>query len=178
MECIKFVIISFILISNLFANENKDTSFNFQYAGEIGKYSFGIGKRWNSWLYQGVHYGVVPKEDSISKIETYAIKTNFAYFDYSYKEFFLDLYIAIIGYYVPGEKYDTKNLKGTPNGYYRQSTYRGILGLGFELTYDKEYVFYFESGVNDVWLTNKYNNNSIDLSDHISSALGFRFIFI
>ena len=173
MKLLKFSFIFFVISFSSFA---KDSSVNLQFAGEIGKYSIGVGHRWSSWFYQAFHYGVVPKSESITKIETYALKNNFSFYDYEYNNFFTDFYFGVTAYYVPGSKYETDDLDSTPNGYYRQSSYRIILALGFEVVYDSLYAFYFETGVNDVWLINYYNNDSIEIKDHVSLALGFRWL--
>ena len=148
-----------------------------QYAGDIGKYSAGVGRQLNKYYSFSLHYGVVPKTEIQSKIETYALKNNLHLYQIEYKRFLLDLYTGVTLYHAPGDKYKTQELSGIDNGYYRQSSIRGMLFLGNELSYRNKVSFYTESGINDIWIINSTNNDSIDYKDHVSLGMGFKYRF-
>jgi hypothetical protein len=170
-------IITFLFTGNTFAIElsNPVDRVIFQYAGDIGKYSAGLGNRVNDWYSLSLHYGVVPKTDIQDKIETWAFKNNLHVFDYEYKSFALDFYLGINIYHIPGRKYQTDDITGADNGYYRQSSTRAMVYIGNGIKYEKHMEFYWESGLNDIWIINSTNNDSIDPKDHISLAIGLNY---
>jgi hypothetical protein len=170
---------SYILLFslNVFALKVESNEMIFQYAGDIGKYSVGYGKQFNSVYGIRVHYGIVPANDIQDKIETYTIKNNFTVFDYDYKKMHYKLYSGLGFYHVPGDKYKTNELAGTPSDYYRQSSVRAMLYIGHEFIYNQKNSIYLESGVNDVWLINSSNNDSIDYEDHVVLGIGVTYHF-
>jgi hypothetical protein len=166
------------LISLLtYANTSSHDEIVFQYAGDIGKYSIGYGQQVNSRYSFRLHYGVVPANDIQDKIETYTIKNNLTVFDYSFKKSIYKLYTGLGLYHVPGNKYKTNELAGTPDEYYRQSSIRGILYIGHEFILHKKGSIYLESGLNDVWFINSSNNDSIDYKDHVVLGVGVTYHF-
>lgn len=148
-----------------------------QYAGEIGKYSIGYGKDFTDFYRLSFHYGYVPGNELQNKIETYTVKNNFRLFNYDYKKVMYSLYTGVALYHVPGDKYKTQEHSDTPDNYYRQSSIRGLLYLGHEFSYNVTNSIYLESGVNDVWIINSANNDSVDIEDHVSLGIGFNHRF-
>lgn len=150
----------------------------FQYAGEIGKYSFGVGKKINKYYSLSLHYGIVPATEIQNKIETYAFKNNLHLFQIEYKKLNYEFYTGINMFHVPGDKYKTQEISGgTPDNYYRQSSVRAMVYLGNEVSYGKNVSFYAESGIDDIWIISSTNNDSIDYKDHVSLGVGFNYKF-
>ncbi len=148
-----------------------------QYAGDIGKYSFGVGQQITSWYSLSLHYGQVEGNKFHNKIETYTLKNNFHLFKYNRSHYQYRLLTGLSLLHIPGRKYETDEVSGASSNYYRQSSYRAIVYLTHEFVYKNLYSMYFESGVNDIWLTNSYNNDSINIRDHVSLGIGFRYWF-
>ena len=146
-----------------------------QYAGEIGRYSAGFGHQFNNYYSISGHYGFVPSKEHQNKIETYTLKNNLHFWDYSIKGLDLDFYTGASLFHVPGNKYKTQSLAGTEDNYYRQSSIRSQVYVGNSLRYRNNMSFYWESGINDIWIINSANNDSIDPKNHISLALGFNY---
>lgn len=148
-----------------------------QHAGEIGKFSFGLGRRVSEYYSFSAHYGFVPKNKLQNKIETYTLKNNLHLFKYELRPLVLESYIGVGLFHVPGNKYKTHEFDGTDDNYYRQSSVRGLLYFGVELSYRNIGSFYFESGVNDIWIINSINNDTIDYKDHVSLGVGVNYHF-
>lgn len=173
----RLLIYSFIalLISNYtLAQEN---NFILQYAGDIGKYSAGIGKSLTKNYRISLHYGFVPPNQIQNKIETYTFKNSYSLFFYNYQKIDYILYTGVALYHVPGDKYKTQEISSIPDNYYRQSSIRAQLYIGHEFRLEETNSIYLESGVNDIWIINSINNDSIDLKDHVSLGLGYKYRF-
>lgn len=173
----RLLIYSFLalLLSNF--TYAQDNSFILQYAGDIGKYSAGIGKSLTKNYRVSFHYGIVPPSPVQNKIETYTFKNSYSLFSYEYQELKYEFYIGAALYHVPGDKYKTQEIGSIPNNYYRQSSVRAQLYVGHEFRLEKANSIYLESGVNDIWIINSINNDSIALKDHVSLGLGFNYRF-
>ena len=148
-----------------------------QYAGDIGKFSLGYGKDLTDYYRISFHYGYVPANELQNKIETYTIKNNFSLWSYDYQQYQYTFYTGAALFHVPGNKYKTHEYSSTPDNYYRQSSIRGLVYIGHEMAYNKTNSIYLESGINDVWLINAANNDSVDIQDHVSLALGYNYRF-
>lgn len=169
-----------VVSTSVFADKNKSYKGNeiaIQYAGDIGKYSIGYGKRFNDIYTLRLFYGIVPSNKLQNKIETYSIKNNFSIFYYDYKKLRYSLYLGLGLNHVPGDKYKTNELAETPDDYYRQSSLRGSLYIGHEIEYNKISSIYFESSINDVWIINSINNDTIDYKDHVTLGVGVTYKF-
>ncbi len=149
----------------------------FQYAGDIGKYSFGVGKKLLPYYSVSLHYGIVPANDIQNKIETYTIKNNFKIYSNEFKVMTYKLYSGLGLFHVPGDKYKTHEYAGIEDDYYRQSSIRGLVYIGHEFEVKKYGAMYLESGMNDIWIINSINNDSIDYKDHVSLGLGYKYRF-
>jgi hypothetical protein len=149
----------------------------FQYAGDIGKYSLGYGKQVNKIYSFSLHYGLAPANDIQNKIETYTFKNNLNLFSTQGKLFQYSLYTGLGLFHIPGNKYKTHEQDGVSDNYYRQSSIRGLAYIGHELQYGKKASIYLESGMNDIWIINSINNDSIDYRDHVSLGIGFKYKF-
>ena len=170
----KLLICLLLIVQVAFGNDKQIIT---QYAGDIGKYSIGFGQEFSSWYSYSFHYGIVPPNSFQNKIETFTLKNNFHIYEYDYSDFEYKLFMGLGIFHVPGRKYETNNISGPKSDYYRQSSYRAIAYLSHEIVYKQKYSMYLESGVNDIWLTNSYNNDSIKLEDHVSLGLGIRYWF-
>jgi hypothetical protein len=151
------------------------SSILFQFAGDIGKYSFGVEKEFNSTYSLSAFYGFVPANGIQDKIETYTIKNTFNLFHFSYKKINYTFYTGLGIFHVPGKKYQTNNIDDAPNDYYRQSSLRGLVYIGHDFEYSNKASMYLETGINDIWLINSSNNSSVDYKDHLSLGIGFRY---
>lgn len=167
------LIIGTLLFSQ--ASEARSSHLIFQYAGDIGKYSAGYGHRFNKYYTLSGHYGFVPSNKRQNKIETYTVKNTLDLYEIGYKNLSFRFYTGAALFHVPGNKYKTQSLSTTEANYYRQSSIRGQLYIGNNVSYGNQVSFYWESGINDIWIINSSNNDSIDPKNHISLALGFNY---
>lgn len=165
----KLAIFTFLYSSPLFAAF--EPLLSVQYAGEIGKYSAGITSRPFEFFMLGIHYGVVPKTETLKKIETWALKSYFPLVKLDVLEG-IEPYIGLVAYHVVGRKYETDNHPATPKGYYRQSSYRGLLNVGTLVKITERVKFYGEGGVNDIAIIDSYNNKNVSIYDEVSLAIG------
>jgi hypothetical protein len=149
----------------------------FQYAGDIGKYSLGAGKQVNEYYSLSLHYGFTPANGIQDKIETYTFKNNLHLYEYEYKNVEYSLYTGLSVYYFPSDKYKTNDISGPASDYYRQSQVRSQIYIGHQLTINRKHAIYIESGINDIWIINSYNNESVDYKDHIVMGLGYKYTF-
>lgn len=150
-----------------------------QFAGEIGLASVGAGVDISKTHTFDLFYGIVPHSIGGDFIETYSIKNehHYPYFDFS-KNLNFAPYFGLNIFHVIGLKYQTSRLNNYPRNYYRTSSIRLLPYLGVEYKYDmkKSENYYFEMGINDIWLINLYNNHEVlDYKDYISLALGYTY---
>ena len=145
-----------------------------QYAGDIGFLSIGIGKDVTSRYSFDFFYGYVPTEIGGSEIQTYTLKNNYSLIKNSIATYKYDIYSGLSLYHVIGLRYQTSRFANFPRNYYRLSSIRAQVYLGGNLEYNKRNSFYFEAGVNDIWLINYINNkDTLNLNDYIALALGW-----
>ena len=79
-----------------------------------------------------------------------------------------------------GLKYQTSRHESFPQEYYRMGSLRGLFywGMTLESLKNKYHMGYFEAGLNDIILTNYYNNpDVIDPLEYVSLALGYGYKF-
>lgn len=144
-----------------------------QFAGEIGLLSLGLGKDFTRYSLTGL-YGWVPPEYSEGPlIETVTLRQT--YHLTSWKR--IDFYTGLNIYHVLSLDYESSKFRDAPSNYYSLGSFRGLLYLGFAMNYKKESMrsFYFESGLNDIWITNWLTNlETVSPEEHISLAFGFK----
>jgi len=148
-----------------------------QYAGEIGLLSAGLGKVVTSNYSFSFLYGYVPESIAGKEIETYSFKNDYSLYRYHRNSNFLDFYIGLNIYHVKELHYQMHRQRPYPRNYYRMSSIRAMLywGMSYQLQSKKSSI-YFESGINDVWIVNYYNNHEVlDPKDYVSLALGWNF---
>ncbi len=149
-----------------------------QYAGEIGLVSIGMGKQVTPSYSFDFFYGYVPESMDNNEIETFAFKNYYDVTSFGAFTKEINFYGGINLYHVIGLKYQTSRLSSYPRSYYRMASIRALLFLGLNMNHRKNTKFYFESGVNDIWLINYANNaESLNISDYISHAFGWTYIF-
>jgi len=173
----KILSLLFFIFITFNANAFEVENIIFQHAGDIGKYSIGSGKQINKYYSLSFHYGFVPANEIQSKIETYTVKNNLHVFGYDYKNHEYSLYTGISVYYFPNDKYQTSGVSEAPDDYYRQSQVRGQIYIGNRLTFNQKHSIYTESGINDLWVINSSNNDSIDYKDHVVLGIGYTYTF-
>ncbi len=147
---------------------------NIQVAGEVGVLSAGLGNNITPRYSLGVMYGIVPKEFSKTEmIETVTLRQTYRFYDWDRMEFYGGFNI----YHVLGLRYESSKYREAPNGYYSINAFRVLLNMGTSIAIDqkRETRFYFEGGINDLWLVNLVSNSeTVSLWDHISLALGWK----
>lgn len=147
-----------------------------QFAGEIGLLSMGLGKEFTKYSLSGM-YGVVPTEYSEGPlIETVTVRQTYLLYDWRRIDFYGGLNI----YHVLSLKYQSSKFKDAPAEYYPIGGIRGIIygGMAINMNPRRGRSFYFEAGLNDIWLTNWVSNNeTVNAFDHGSLALGFKQFF-
>jgi hypothetical protein len=150
---------------------------NLQVAGEVGVLSAGLGKDLTPRYSLGVMYGIVPKEFSKTEmIETVTLRQTYRFYDWDRMEFYGGLNI----YHVLGLRYETSKYREAPNGYYSVNAIRVLLNLGtsIAINHKRDTRFYFEGGINDLWLVNLASNSeTVGPWDHVSLALGWKTSF-
>lgn len=147
-----------------------------QYAGEVGLVSLGLGKEFSRYSIGGL-YGFSPSETSGGPvIETITLRQTYRFYEWKKLEFHAGLNI----FHVLGLQYEASRFRDTPNGYYSAGALRGIMNLGaaIKVGKNKDTYFYFESGLNDIWIVNWLSNRSvIDPVNHLSLAMGLKINF-
>lgn len=166
-----FLCFSILSFSSLASMKSK-----LQYAGEIGVISLGVGYQVNRRYDFSLMYGVVPEEFNTNKVETYTFKNQLNLFILETPQINVITYSGVAIYYVTGKGINSGQAEVYPTGYYRLTSVRGLLFLGSELRFLQQLGMYFESGINDVWLVNYWNNREqINMTNYISLALGWNY---
>lgn len=144
-----------------------------QYAGEIGLASLGVGKEFSRYSIAGL-YGIVPSEMSGGPlIETVTVRQTYSFYDWKRMTFYGGLNI----FHVLGISYESSEYGDAPKSYYPIGSIRGLVNLGFALTTNVKETrqFYFEAGLNDIWIVNWLsNNNVVNPGEHVSLGLGIK----
>ncbi len=150
-----------------------------QFAGEIGLVSAGLGKDFSRYSISGL-YGIVPPEHSEGAngplIETITLRQAYRFYEWKRMDFHLGLNV----FHVLSLRYESVKFKDSPRGYYPIGSVRGLLNLGISLNLNKTNTraFYFEGGLNDLWIVNWMNNyNTVNPSDQVSIAAGYKYHF-
>lgn len=145
-----------------------------QYAGEIGLLSVGLGKDFERYSLSGL-YGLVPPDLSgADSIETVAIRQTYRFWDWQRFTFYGGLNI----FHVLGLQYQSTKFRDAPEGYYSIGSIRALLNLGAGVQLRENWNFYFEAGMNDIWITNFVSNSDVvNPTDHVSLALGLKKTF-
>lgn len=145
-----------------------------QFAGEVGFLSLGLGRDFERYSID-VMYGQVPPEVSGDHtIETVTLRQSYDFFQAERLSFHGGLNI----FHVLGLEYQTTKFRDTPKSYYPIGSIRGLVNLGLSLKLRGQQSFYFEMGLNDIWITNWLTNSSVvNPQDHVSLGLGFKLGF-
>lgn len=117
-------------------------------------------------------YGIVPPELSgTDSIETVTLRQTFRLWDWNRLSFYGGLNI----FHVLGLQYQSTKFRDTPEGYYSIGSIRGLLNLGLSVGMNRNWNFYFEAGMNDIWITNFVTNSDlVNPTDHVSLGLGLK----
>lgn len=147
-----------------------------QFAGEIGLVSVGLEKNFKRYSIGGL-YGTVPAEVSGGPvIETFALRQTYQFGFWKR----LDFYGGLNLFHVLGINYQTSKFRDAPKNYYSNASIRALLNLGIAVAMDlqESRSFYFEAGINDLWLANYVANASeINPLDQVSLGMGFKHKF-
>lgn len=148
-----------------------------QVAGEVGFLSAGLGKQVTPRYSLGLMYGVVPPELSDAQaIETVTLRQTYRFYDWDR----LDLYAGFNLFHVLGLRHEASKFSDVPSGYYPINGFRGLINLGSSVAIDRQRQtrFYFEAGINDLWLVNfATNTKTIAPSDYVSLCFGWKTAF-
>lgn len=167
-----------LFVQVVFAEAETTYHLKSQYAGEIGYISVGGGAKFKDYISVDVLYGVVPDSMNTEKIETIAIKNHYDLTKFELNHTRINPYLGLSVFHVLGKKYKTSQDEKYPNNYYPEASVRGYFFWGLELepSFSGKNSFYYEMGINDIWLVNYYNNSDvIDIRDHISLGLGWNY---
>lgn len=142
-----------------------------QYAGEIGLFSLGLGRDFERYSISG-QYGIVPPDLSgADALETVALRQTYRFWDWQRLSFYGGLTI----FHVLGLQYQSSKFRDAPEGYYSIGSIRGLINLGLGAEIRNKWSFYFEGGMNDIWITNFVSNTDlVNPTDHVSLALGVK----
>ena len=152
----------------------------FQHAGEIGFYAIGAGLDISERYSLEFFYGHVPKEFGGIVINTFSMKNNINIFSFNLLSILTEMFIGLNIYHVAGMNYQVSRKSSFPRNYYGEGSLRGMLyiGMNFKLSNSMRHGIYFESGINDLVLTNYYNNpDIIDPFDYASLGVGYSYDF-
>lgn len=155
--------------------------FKVQHAGEIGEVALGVGKRFGPVYSLEYLHGTVTEATGGTRITTLALKNNFDFYPFEYKDFYLDFYAGVMIFHVTGLRYQTRRVRQYPASYYSMGSLRGQLYLGAKGRWRRAspHQFYYEAGLNDVWLVKKLRNGSdaVNPFDYVALALGYNYLF-
>ncbi len=178
LNLLKCSVLLFLLLQSSRAQAYFVDYLKVQYAGEIGFLSIGMGKRFGEIYSLEVFNGYVPKSIGGSEIEAIAIKNLFDLIDFSLLEKNLIFYFGVNIYHVTGLDYQSSRHSSYPEQYYRLGSIRGLFSFGLDLNITADHGVYFESGLNDIILTNYFNNpDDVDVKKYVSHGFGYKYIF-
>lgn len=147
-----------------------------QFSGEIGLISVGLEKKMSRYSLGGL-YGIVPSEVSGGRvIETVTFRQTYRFYEWSR----FDAYCGLNLFHILGLQYQSTNFRDAPQGYYPIGNVRGLFNLGTNLFFKKEEKnsFYFEAGINDIWIVNYLSNSrEVNPRDHVSMGMGYKIGF-
>ncbi len=169
----KFFLLFFCFSSLSNAKEDGVDRIIFQHAGEIGTYVAGFGFDINSIYEIALLYGHVPSSQSLSEVDTLAVKNNFNL--YTKKKYKFHTGIAI--YHALNSQYKTYLNDDYPDSYYQIGSIRGLIYLGGQYILSRKYSVFYEVGLNDLQIVDMYNNSTEELNnDSLSAAIGMNFM--
>lgn len=151
-----------------------------QFSGEIGAVSLGVTKKPRHWYDLTFMYGFTPRSVShTASIETFAFKQDFFFLKADLDGLTTRLYTSLNIFHVTGLKHQTNKFRDTPTGYYPINSVRGLLALGVQTSLPQRphNSYFFEIGMNDIWIVNCLNNESLNPQDYLSMAIGINYIF-
>lgn len=144
-----------------------------QFAGEIGLLSLGLGKGFRKYSISGL-YGIVPEEYSDGPlIETVTLRQTYLFYDWKRIDFYGGLNI----YHVLSLQYQSEKFRDAPSEYYPNGSVRALFygGMAINMNPTRGRSFYFEAGMNDIWIVNWVSNTeSVNPFEHGSLAMGFK----
>lgn len=149
-----------------------------QYAGDIGFVALGFGFEYDRFISLDLLYGVVPEIVNDEKIETIALKNHYNLFEFTLDGNNLAPYLGLGLFHTLGKKYKTSMDSKYPHNYYREASIRWILfaGLEYTLLSPTKNSFYYEIGINDIWVMNYLKNSEvINLRDYCTLAIGWNY---
>lgn len=148
---------------------------NAQFAGEIGTMSIGIGKTIKRYTI-GFMYGFEPERDEGGVVSTIVLRNTYSFLTFND---YIDFYGGLNVYHAVGNKYKTSQLH-RQKGYYSEASVLALASLGLKARAHKlkGVEFYYEAGINNLWMENYINNtNSVNPFDHVSLSLGLIYHF-
>lgn len=144
-----------------------------QFAGEIGAVSLGLGKDFERYSISGM-YGFVPTEMSQGPlIETVTLRQTYILYNWDR----IDFYSGLNTFHVLSLQYQSSKSRDAPSGYYSIGSIRALLygGVAVNMRAQTMRSFYFEAGMNDIWIVNSISNSdTVDPVNHVSLAMGFK----
>lgn len=142
-----------------------------QLAGDLGTVSAGVGKDFDRYSIS-LLYGYVPADVSgADPVETIALRQVYNFWKWERVGF----HGGVNFFHVLGLQYQSANFRDTPAGYYALGSFRGLLNLGITMDLRERRQFYFEAGLNDIWMTNWVTNRKVvNAGDQVSLGLGFK----
>lgn len=150
----------------------------FQYAGNLGLFSAGVGKRiFSDKFFLGFMYGYLPKSKNDVEVHTLALKLGYVLREKSLSEKFK--YALYCG---TGITYSiTKNTFVSPPDYFPDDYYKSNafhflpfagINISTKLIDEKYEGIYFEVGTSDEFIYNNFINGSNDKSSLFNLAIG------
>jgi hypothetical protein len=170
----KFLIISSLIFHSSVQSVTYVDHAVAQYAGEIGLLALGLGKDHGRYSISGL-YGVVPAAMAGGMlIETITLRQTYSFYEWDR----LALYGGLNVFHVLGLHYEVSRYGDPPSTYYPIGSIRGLLNLGISFQIKHKTFFYFEAGLNDIWIANWVaNTNVVNPTDHVSMGMGLKYNF-
>jgi len=147
-----------------------------QIAGDIGTVSLGLEKKFSRYSV-GALYGIVPSEVSGGPvIETVTLRQTYLFDEWERLGFYGGLNIFLI----MGLDYQTDKFRDAPAMYYPIGGVRALINLGVSFAVGSRELsaFYFELGMNDLWIVNSLTSkDEVNPPDHVTLGLGLKHEF-
>lgn len=173
MSPIKKYLFSFLILISSYRAQSVTYVNHFlgQYAGEIGLISLGLGRDFERYSISGMYGFVPPDLSGADSIETVAIRQTYRFWDWRRLSFYGGMNI----FHVLGLQYQATKFRDAPEGYYSIGSIRALINLGVSAEVRNKWGFYFEAGMNDIWIQNFVaNTDVVNPSDHVSLGLGLK----
>lgn len=147
-----------------------------QIAGDIGTISAGLEKKFSRYSIGGL-YGIVPSDVSGGPvIETLTLRQTYLFDEWDRLGFYSGFNI----FHVLGLGYQSEKFRDVPDRYYSIGGFRAVFNLGINVAIRSRELsaFYFEMGMNDIWILNSLvNNDQLNVPDHVTMGFGFKYDF-